>query len=56
MWKISKSFQRRKIKKQQYDREPYKNLSEDEKQKLVSIEKNIVECGKMPGYKCKKVF
>ena len=32
-----------KKKKQQYDRECYKNLSEDEKQKLVEYRKNIIE-------------
>ena len=38
MQKISKSFWRRK-KKQLYGREHYKNLSEDEKQKLVEYRK-----------------
>ena len=39
MWKISKSFQRRKEKKQQFGREQYKNLSEDQKHKLVEYRK-----------------
>ena len=34
-------------KKWQYDRERYKNLSENENQKLLSIEKNIIERKKM---------
>ena len=39
LWKISKSFQRRKIKKQPYGCEWHKNLSENEKQKLVDYRK-----------------
>ena len=37
-WKISKSFSRRKGKKQ-YGCESYENLSEDEKQKLAEYRK-----------------
>ena len=33
----------KKKKKQQYGREQYKNLPEDEKQKPVESEKNIIE-------------
>ena len=40
---ISKSFKEEKEKKQQYGCERYKNLSEDEKQKLVEYRKNIIE-------------
>ena len=49
--KIKKDFKRKPMKdikikkeeKQQYGRECYKNLSEDEKQKLVEYRKNIIE-------------
>ena len=38
-WKIPKSFYRWKRKKWQYGCECYKNLSEDEKQKLIDYRK-----------------
>ena len=44
-----------KEKKQQYDHECYKNLSEAEKQKHVEYIKNIIKWEKMP-YMQKKVF
>ena len=34
---------KKKKKKQQYGCECYKNLSEEEKQKLLGIEKNVIE-------------
>ena len=37
--KISKSFSKSKRKKQQYGQDCYKNLSKDEKQKLVEYRK-----------------
>ena len=42
LWKISKSFQKRERKKQQYGRENEKH----EKQKLIGIGKNIIKCKK----------
>ena len=39
---IVKEEKRRKRKKQQYDGERYKNLPEDVKKSLLSIEKNIL--------------
>ena len=38
-----KDIKIKKEEKQQYGREYYKNLSEDEKQKLVEYRKNIIE-------------
>ena len=38
-----KDIKIKKEEKQQYGRECYKNLSEDEKQKLVEYRKNIIE-------------
>ena len=35
LWKISKFFQKKEKKKKQYGRWQYKNLPEDEKQRLV---------------------
>ena len=35
LWKISKFFQKKEKKKKQYRRGQYKNLPEDEKQRLV---------------------
>ena len=35
LWKISKFFQKKEKKKKQYGRGQYKNLPEDEKQRLV---------------------
>ena len=39
LWNISRSFWRREKKKQKYDPERYKNLLEDEKQKLDAYRK-----------------
>ena len=39
---LEKEEKRRKRKKQQYDGERYKNLPEDLKKSLLSIEKNIL--------------
>ena len=42
--KVIKVFlKKKKNEKQQYDRERYQNLSEDEKQKLVEYKKNIIK-------------
>ena len=54
--KISKSFSKRKRKKQQYGQDCYKNLSKDEKQKLVEYRKKILKLEKMLGYHCKNVL
>ena len=43
-------------KKQQYGCEPYKNLSEDEQNKLIEYRKNIIEAEKTCYYNYKKVF
>ena len=40
-------LKRKKKKKQQYGRERYKNLSEDEKQRLVEYTKYIIKYEKM---------
>ena len=42
--------------KQQYGREQYKNLSEDEKNNWLSIEKNIIKSEKNALLYYKKVF
>ena len=42
--------------KQQYGRELYKNLSEDEKNNWLSIEKNIIKSEKNALLYYKKVF
>ena len=42
--------------KQQYGREQYKNLSEDEKKNWLSIEKNIIKSEKNALLYYKKVF
>ena len=42
MWEISKCFKKKK-KKEQCGLEQYKNLPEDEKQNLLSIEKNVIK-------------
>ena len=42
--------------KQQYGREQYKNLSEDEKNDWLSIEKNIIKSEKNALLYYKKVF
>ena len=36
-------LKKKKKKKQQYGRESYKNLSEDEKKSFLSIKENIIE-------------
>ena len=46
----------KKKKKQEYGPKRCKNLSEDEKQKLVEYRKNIIEWDKMLYYNYKKVF
>ena len=38
-----KIFLKKKKKKRQYGRERYKNLSEDQKQKVAEYRKNIIE-------------
>ena len=38
-----KIFLKKKNKKRQYGRERYKNLSEDQKQKVAEYRKNIIE-------------
>ena len=48
-------FKRRKWKKWQYHCEKYKNLSKDEKQKLVDYRKNIIKWDKMLFYNYKKL-
>ena len=59
LWKIPKSLQRKKKKawerSERYGFERYKNLSEDEKQKLLEYTKNI-EWEKTLYYKYKEVF
>ena len=45
-WKVSKSFWRRKNKKQENGREHYENLSKGEKQKLVEYRKIYFEAHK----------
>ena len=47
---------KKKKKKQQYGRERYKNLSENEKNKLVEYRKNITKREKMLYCNYKKVF
>ena len=49
-----KIFLKKKIKNQRYDHERYKNLAEDEKQKLVEYRKKIIELEKTPFYNYKK--
>ena len=49
-------LRKKKEKKQQYGRERYKNLSEDEKQNLAEYRKNIIEWEKMLYYNYQKVF
>ena len=43
-----------KEKKKQYGREPYKNLPEDEKQKLVEYKKNVIKWEETPYCNYKK--
>ena len=47
---------KKKKKKRQYGRERYKNLSENEKNKLVEYRKNITKREKMLYCNYKKVF
>ena len=47
----SLSKEKKKEENQQYGRDQYKNLLEDEKESLLSIEKNIVKWEKMPNKK-----
>ena len=49
-------LKKKKKKKQQYGCENYKNLSEDEKQKLVEYRKKYYRIRKMPYCNCRKVF
>ena len=51
-----KSFLRKKRKKRQHGLERYKDLSEDEKQKLFEYRKNIIEWENIPYYNYKKYF
>ena len=39
MWKVSRSFWRRKTENEEYGDEQYKNFPEDEKQRLVEYRK-----------------
>ena len=50
-----KTFLRKK-KKQRYGCEQYKNLPEDEKQKLVEYQKNTIEWEKIPYSNHKKLL
>ena len=49
-------LKKKKEKKWQFVSEPYKNLPQDEKQKLVEYKKNIIKWGKMLYYNYKKLF
>ena len=49
-WKVSKLSEEEKNKKRGYDRKRDKNLSEDEKHKLVEYRKVVMKCVK----KCEK--
>ena len=49
-WKVSKLSEEEKNKKRGYDRKRDKNLSEDEKYKLVEYRKVVMKCVK----KCEK--
>ena len=47
---------KKKKRKRQYGRERYKNLSENEKNKLVEYRKNIAKREKTLSFNYKKVF
>ena len=49
-------LKKKKEKKRQYGRKRYKNLSKEEKQKLVDYRKKNAELKKMSNYNYKKVF
>ena len=56
LWKLSKYFLRRKERKQLYDCERYKNLPEDEKQKLVEYRKKYYKMRKNAFFNYKNIF
>ena len=56
LWKVSKSFQRRKRKKQQYGSERCKNVPEYESKGWLSKKENIIKWEKTPYYNYKKLF
>ena len=53
-WKISVFLKKKK--KRQYGRERYKNLSEDEKRKLIEYRKKYYKMKKIPYYSYEKLF